>query len=73
MGVPEMIKQKTFNLAMHRIAHWLGWNYGNVETFWQGERLMVGFRCSCGELSGVEECFNTKQKRLANAPPHRDR
>jgi len=59
-----MIKYKTFNRAMHRIAHWLGWNYGNVETFYEGEKIMVGFRCSCGELSSVDECFSSKTERL---------
>lgn len=37
----------------HCIAHWTGWNQGSVETWWNGERLMVGFRCTCGKLSGV--------------------
>ncbi len=23
---------------------------GNVETWWEGEHLMVGFRCICGNL-----------------------
>lgn len=37
----------------HRIAHWLGWNCGRVETWWAGDRLMVGFRCECGKLQGI--------------------
>jgi hypothetical protein len=44
----------------HRLAHWLGWYTGNVETWWEPDpctgKLMVGFRCDgCGELRGVDE------------------
>jgi hypothetical protein len=46
----------------HKIEHMIGWNCGNVETFWEGEKLMVGFRCSCGKLSGVEECHWSRHK-----------
>lgn len=38
---------------LHRLAHLVGWNHGTVETWWEGRRLMVGFRCVCGELSSV--------------------
>jgi hypothetical protein len=34
----------------HRLAHLLGWNEGTVETWWDGDVLMVGFRCGCGEM-----------------------
>lgn len=42
---------------MHRIAHWLGWNLGRVETwFTDCGKLMVGFRCAeCGELAHAHE------------------
>lgn len=47
----------------HRVTHWLGWNFGTVETWWthgplehHENRLMVGFRCAgCGQLRGVRE------------------
>ena len=40
---------------LHKIAHWFGWNKGDVHTFYDDkERLFVGFRCSgCGKLEGV--------------------
>ena len=46
--------------VLHRLAHFLGTNTGNVETWWEPNpctgRLMVGFRCDgCGELRGVHE------------------
>ena len=44
---------------IHRLAHLTGWNCGLVETWWEGKRLMVGFRCECGELSGVSETYMT--------------
>lgn len=38
----------------HRLAHHCGLNSGKVET-WHARngKLMVGFRCECGELSGI--------------------
>lgn len=41
---------------LHKIAHLLWWNHGNVETWYEGEIMMIGFRCiECGKLSGVQE------------------
>jgi len=35
----------------HRLAHAAGWNLGKPDTWWEGEILMVGFRCDgCGKL-----------------------
>lgn len=40
---------------LHTFAHWTGQNYGEIETWYEGETLMVGFRCStCGKLEGVD-------------------
>jgi len=45
----------------HRVAHLLGWNYGDIETWWTGEKLMVGFRCDgCGKLSGVHRAVKMR-------------
>lgn len=35
-----------------RLMHWFGWNRGEVETRWDGDVLMVAFRCECGEVCG---------------------
>ena len=41
--------------AWHRVEHFFGWNTGDVETWWENERLKVGFRCNkCRKLSGVD-------------------
>lgn len=41
---------------LHRVAHWLGLNYGRVETWHDEDRLLVGFRCtSCGRIEDVHE------------------
>ena len=40
---------------VHRIAHLFRWNGGRVEVWREGQRLMVGFRCSCGRLDGVHD------------------
>jgi hypothetical protein len=39
----------------HRLAHYLGWTTGQVETWWcPANRLMVGFRCTvCGRLGSI--------------------
>lgn len=42
--------------ALHKIAHWTGHNTGRVETWYDGDQLMVGFRCDCGELMHISKC-----------------
>lgn len=38
----------------HWLAHKLGSNTGVIETFWRGNKLMVGFRChGCQKLLDV--------------------
>ena len=55
----------------HWIAHTFGWNTGEVATFWQGQKLMVGFRChGCGELSGVHESYVTGPPERVGLPPY---
>lgn len=39
---------------LHAIAHATEWNHGRVETWWDGDVLMVGFRCNCGRLSHAQ-------------------
>lgn len=40
----------------HTLAHWLNLNDGEVEARWEGDKLMVGFRChGCGRLQGVHQ------------------
>ena len=41
--------------VLHVLAHRTRHNYGHVETFWHDDTLMVGFRCSCGELMDVSQ------------------
>lgn len=36
---------------MHRLAHWLGWNCGRPDAFYDGDRLMMSFLCNCGQRS----------------------
>lgn len=48
-----------FELWKHKIAHYFGWFTGDVETWWEGEDLMVGFKCSkCGLISGIHKSPN---------------
>lgn len=44
---------------MKRFFHWLAhitkYNEGRVITWWDEEKLMVGFQCDgCGEVSGAQ-------------------
>ena len=42
--------------VFHRLAHALGLNRGEVITFMDlDERIYVGFKCSCGDIFGVED------------------
>lgn len=45
----------------HRIAHLTGWNLGQVEA-WRDRngRLMIGFRCECGQLEGIHPSFTER-------------
>ena len=59
------------NKLTHWIAHKFGWNTGEVAVFWQGARLMVGFRCDgCGTLSGVHESVTTRSPESCGLPPY---
>ena len=53
---------------MHWLSHRLGTNTGEVEVFWSGLRLMVGFRChQCGELNHVHESVVTPRRTHASS------
>ena len=40
---------------IHKLVHLFSLNTGQVEVWTdKDDRLMAGFRCSCGELMGVE-------------------
>ena len=40
----------------HWLAHRLGWNEGDIETHWWGDRVVVWFRCDgCGKVSGIHK------------------
>lgn len=48
----------------HFIAHLFGWNHGKVYTWWDGNTLMIGFRCDgCDTISGVHESTLDKEGR----------
>lgn len=44
--------KKTF----HKIAHWLGWNYGKVVSFECEGCCYIGFMCyECRDITGAHE------------------
>lgn len=52
---------------LHRLAHLLGLTTGTVETWWDGNKLMVGFKCSgCGLVSGTHESITTRGREKQN-------
>jgi len=41
---------------LHRLAHLFGYNYGTCFAFYDGPKLMMGFKCStCGDVAGVHQ------------------
>ena len=51
----------------HMFAHLCSWNFGHVETWYEGEKLMVGFKCdTCGKMTGIHESYLSKIKRRGN-------
>ncbi len=46
----------TVRFIKHWLAHRLGWNEGDIETHWAGDRVIVWFRCAgCGKVSGIHK------------------
>lgn len=42
---------------LHKLAHLFGWNTGHAYSWWDGDRLMMGFKChGCGSIEGIHEC-----------------
>lgn len=40
----------------HRVAHLFKWNKGNIITWWFGDALIVGFKCStCGQVDRIHD------------------
>jgi uncharacterized C2H2 Zn-finger protein len=49
------------NRITHWIAHRLGSNTGEVTTRWDGDRLMIGFRCDgCGKVFHEHESATSR-------------
>lgn len=47
---------------IHWVAHKFGSNTGEVTTWWQGDKLMIGFRCDgCGKVSGAHESITSRR------------
>lgn len=42
---------------LHKIAHSLNWNYGRPDAFYDGDKLMMSFKCdTCGKRSDIFCC-----------------
>lgn len=41
---------------IHRLAHFFGVYHGKCFSFWDGDKLMMSFKCTtCGDMSGVHD------------------
>ncbi len=41
---------------LHWFAHKLSWNYGDCDAFYEGETLMMSFKCrECGKRQGIHK------------------
>ena len=50
------IARELLKWILHRIAHITDFYGGRVEAWWDGDDLMVGFRCStCKSLEGIHK------------------
>ena len=66
-GMTRRALLRSLVAVRHRIAHLFGWNLGRVETWWDGDVLMVGFKCSdCGKIEGAHESVTNKIRRLGD-------
>jgi hypothetical protein len=53
---------------LHFFTHWFGWNKGHVETWYEGDRLLVGFQCeSCGKIEGISEITRMVEHEIQRA------
>jgi len=45
---------KMLKKLRHNFAHWLNWNYGVADAFYEEDKLMMSFLCTgCMERSGI--------------------
>lgn len=57
----------------HWLAHLLGWNLGDVTTWWEGDSCFVGFKCAgCGKVQGTELLFRSRCGNAQNSHQGRD-
>ncbi|OLS15988.1 MAG: hypothetical protein RBG13Loki_0365 [Promethearchaeota archaeon CR_4] len=50
---------------LHKIAHILNWNYGKPDAFYEGEKLMMSFKCTgCERRSGIHPCDDVIDREL---------
>jgi len=58
-----VLRDRKGSLMIHRLMHFIGWNTGTVETWWENKRLYVGFKCTtCGKVSGVEDITDNMRR-----------
>ena len=51
---------------LHKIAHWLHWNYGVADAFYDGDKLMMSFKCTgCGKRSNIFPCDDVVDRELS--------
>lgn len=43
---------------LHKLLHLLKMNQGIPDAHWEGDKLIMCFVCSCGEL---QDCFDTSE------------
>jgi hypothetical protein len=43
----------------HKIEHYFGWIKGRPDAFYEGDKLMMSFKCGkCGKREGIFPCDN---------------
>ena len=59
---------KLIKKLRHKIAHWLRWNYGMPDAFYDGDKLMMSFKCTgCGKRSGIHCVDKIIDREISNS------
>ena len=58
----SLTRKLVHSVMIHRIQHWLGWNFGEIVSAWAGDTLWVGFRCTvCRRVDGAHRSYTHRE------------
>lgn len=52
----------------HKFIHFMHWNTGICHSFYDGDRLMMSFKCThCGKLDGIHDITKMIDNKIVTA------